>query len=639
MVVDFMDVECYNKKVYADYGKRIGLCDCGRDVPIMSNYTQRIEDHYWNNVAAVRRATKSQLRAVRTGDSESELPAIIEQFRIDHTCSARRYLMNFFQNHGRLIDVLDQFSYTHKGKVYLFQRATGEHARMLDADERDTYIRLICAVAAENTGTEEKDWRPLARKAMLWNKQPEQLSKEEVFRLGHGLRMTLQEVDDFILRVLDNDGLSYARSEDVIEAFCFLHEPANDPTTAASLKAQYKKATKNIEKQEPVQKAEGFTVAMEMSLQSRIRRWENQEVNVQDTFLQWLIGRAPWMDLPSQSAKGIYCRLAQLAYNWTVDPLQIPDEANFSNAVLDYCLQGECTFIEPHMAYRMTEQILNNASVEFDNLRKRQNNQIWRYLTVDQKGNTTAVAIGNRIPQLLLGEEPVTKADVLFMIWYIGDLCWTESSISGQVIYDRTADFWSVSEKLLDEANLPDFYAPHMLERCFLKAICTRNEIGEYPFEIYEGMCEFVLPEKQERKRSKQGSRMELSRAELEKEAMQAFLEEKIDFGGIARKLAEHFRQWGEEKGKYLFDKEGIAYLPDPRIVISFSDPQMSEIFDMDCPAYKQEEAAKKRFVFVFGLSLYLKQEMETLGVRCDFRTNYQKYTSLTVLRWEENGH
>lgn len=602
----------------------------------MSNYTQYIEDHYWNNMATVRQSTKERLLTIRTSDAESELPVIIEQFRSDHTCSARRYLMNYFQNRSTVIEALDQFSYVHEDKSYLFSRVSNDRARTLDSDERDAYIRLICAIAAENSGMTEKEWRPLARKAMLWNKQPEMLTREEAFRLGHGLHFSLQEMDEFLLRVSDNDGLSYARSEDVIEAFCFLYGPANNPQTALQLKEQYKNAVQNIEKKKVVQKQKGFTVAMEASLQSCIRKWQEREADVQQEFLQWLIGQSPYLDIPSQSAKRVYCRLAQLAYEWTLDLTQIPEESAFSCAILDFCLQEECSSVGENMAYRMTELILSTAAVEFDNLRKRQTNQIWRYLTVDQKGSTTAIAIGNRIPQLLLGRETVTKADVLFMLWYIGDLCWTESGTSGQIAYDRTVDFWSVSEKLLEAANLPDFYAPHMLERCFLRAICAKSEAGEYPFEVYEGMCEYVLPEKQERKRNKQGSRIEKSRAQMEKEAVQAFTEERICFKGLEQQLVEHFRKHGEEKGKYCFTKEGISYLPDPRVITPFTDADLAGMFDLGRTNYMQAEIAELRFRFVFGLGLYLQQEAETFGIHCEFRTNYQKNATLTILRWEQ---
>lgn len=602
----------------------------------MVNYTQYIEDHYWSNVSSVQQQTKDQLRSIQILDATLEIPAALEQFKQDHTCSARRYLMLYFQRHATsVIDALDQFSYIHRDTVYLFHRVSNQQSQFLDPEERDAYIKLICEIAAENSGEEEAQWRPLIRKAMLWHKQPDLLTKEEAFRIGHGLRFTLEEMDAFLLRVLDNDGLSYTRSEDVIEAFCFLHQPANNCRIAQQLKKIYRKKTDSMQKQYSEPRPEGFTVSIEASLQSRIKQWETQENDVAAAFMQWLLSRAPYLDLPSRSAQRIYCRLAELAYQLTIDANRNTEESTFSQLLLTTCQQSGNPVIDENTAYRLSDKLLNTAALEFDNARKRQPNQVWRYLTVDPKGRATAVAAGARIPLLLTGTEAVTKADLLFMIWYIGDLCWIESNVTGQMIYDRTADFWSVSEHLLEQANLPGFYAPHMLERCFLKAICTPHNTEEYPFEVYEGMCEYVLPEKQERKRAKQGHRIAKTRAQLEREALTAYAEERLCFEGLAEPLFSHFKDHGIELGKYLFTEEGISYLPDPCVIIKFPEERTKERFRMDTDCYTWEDAAQERFHFVFGLSLFLQQRAEELGIRCRFRTNYQRKVSLTVLQWE----
>lgn len=603
----------------------------------MSNYTQYIEDHYWSNTVSMQRETKAMLQSMPINDAQTELPMAIEQFWIDYTCSARRYLMNYFQRHATaILPNLGQFSYTHRGKVYLFQMVESDSARTLEAEERDTYIKLICEIAADNSGDTEKDWRPLVRKAMLWNKQLELLTKEEAFRIGHGLRFTVEEMDDFLLRVLDNDGLSYTRSEDVIEAFCFLYEPANDWRVAEKLKAEYHAVANKIAKQPTRLRSDGFTVKVERSLQSCVERWQAKGEDVTGEFKQWLLERAPYLDVPSRSAWYVYCRLAELAYRFTLNPELIIDESAFSDTLIQACSQADDDVPDEHLAYQMTAAILNTAALEFDNARKRQPNQVWRYLTVDTKGRMTAVAIGTRIPQLLLGIEPVAKADILFMIWYIGDLCWTESTKSGRVVFDRTADFWTVSETLLEKAHLPGFYAPHMLERCFLKAICTQSGEEAYPFEVYEGMCEFVLPDKQVRNRSKQGSRVEISRAQLEKETQEAYAADRIYFEGLAEPLFAHFMEHGAEKGKYVFAPEGVSYLPDPRIAVTFPEQTTGKRFDLTAETYMGPDTVQERFRFVYGLALCLQEHALECGIRCDFRTNYQKNVSLTILQWEE---
>lgn len=605
----------------------------------MGNYTQHIEDHYWGLVTLMQQNTKNQLHNIHINDAKVEISAAIEQFRIDYTCSARRYLMNYFQRRSSsVVSELGQYAYVHNGSVYMFNMVTDENVQELHPDERDEYIRLICEVSAKNSGDDEREWRPLIRKAMLWNKRLELLTKEEAFRIGHGLKFSLEEMDSFLLRVLDNDGLSYANAEDVIEAFCFLYEPANNHHIADNIKRKYHARSKNIPKVSLPSKPEQFTVAVEVSLQSMLERWTRSENDVIAQFIEWLLQKAPYMDVNSRSAHQVYCRLALMAYELTTEPQSLLNENDFSQNVIDTCSKCAPLPLADSLSYKMSESILRAASLEFDNLRKRQPNQIWRYVTVDQKGQTTAVAIGNRIPKLLLGEEGVTKADILFMLWYIGDLYWIESgpAVTGAVIYERVASFWSTAEKLLDMARLPGFYAPHMLERCFLKAICTHNNTNEYPFEVYEGMCEFVLPAKQERTRSKQGKRVEKSRALMEKEVMEAYASNQIDFERIETRLFEHLKKYGAEKGKYSFSSDGISYLPNPEVVIGYPDEETGKRFDLTNPGYAQSGVAEERFRFVYGLSLYLQDRAKDIGIRCEFRTNYQKNVTLTILCWDQ---
>ena len=604
----------------------------------MSDYTQHIEDRYWDYINFVQHETQNVMRTFSTQDSDVVLSEAIDRFKSEYTCSARRFLMNYFQRQATsVIPQLGQYSFVFHGNVYLFSIVTDDIVRNLDTVERDTYIKLTCEIAAQNSGDNEKEWRPLARKVMLWNKKLELLSKEEAFRLGHGLRFSLDEMNDFLLRVMDNEDLSYAKSSDVIEAFCFLYPPANDYRIANHLKQEYAKRSHGIPKHNITDKPEPFTHMVEISLQTQIQHWIQGKEDVCEAFLSWMLLRAPFMDLPSHRAYTIYCRLASFAYETTLNTHWLLDEIALSEQVLQYCAQNRAYTITPDIAYRISDKILSNAAVEFDNVRKRNPTNVWRYITVTKEGRATAIAIGKRIPHLLLGDEFVTKADVLFMLWYICDLYWLESgeSVSRQTVFDRVSNFWSAAEALLEMAHLPCFYAPHMMERCFLQAICTRNSNEESPFEIYEGLCEFVLPEKRHRIRQKQGFRSEKSRATLEKEVMEAYIRDEIDFEGVEVLLEGHVLAHGREKPKYSFTAQGIACLPNPEIIIRYPMHKTGARFDADSESYSESDTMEERFRFIYGLSLFLIDAVRYHGITCDFRTNYQKNVSLTIIRWD----
>lgn len=603
----------------------------------MYGYTQHIENHYWGYLKQVNHKTIQQLQTVAINDSEAEIDAAIERFRLDYTCSARRYLMSFFQQHAAaVLPQMKQYTYIWNGNVFLFSTVCDSVVHNLEPEERDQYIQLICEISAANSGDTVKQWRPLIRKAMLWNKRMELIGKQEAFQIGHGLKFSLEEMNNFLLRVLDNEDLSYSRAEDVIEAFCFLYEPANNWHTANALKATYAARSANITYQVLGDKPADFTVKLETSLKSRIRHWQENGRDVLEQFMEWLLLRAPYMDLPSYSATQIYRQLAAFAYEITEGQRTIVEERDLVPQLLDYCQPSEPVQYANDTAFNIASSILATASLEFDNLRKRQPEQVWRYLTVNRKGEPTAVAIGERIPDLLLGRLSVTKADLLFLLWYISDLCWLENGAEaeGRVIADRIADYWTMAEELLEAARLPAFYAPHMLERCFLKAICSVQRTAENPFEIYEGMCEFVLPEKQVRNRSRQGARSDKSRAILEKEVLEEYASGNVDFEGVERRLAEHLLVMGAERRKYVFSREGISYLPNPEIIISYPNSKTGMRFDQSAPEYTQQQNLEERFRYVYGLSLYLIEMAARIGITCEFRTNYQKNVSLTILKW-----
>lgn len=118
----------------------------------MGNYTQHIEDHYWSLVASMQKNTKLQIQNIRISDALVEIPAALEQFRIDYTCSARRYLMNYFQRHASsVLPSLEQYSYVYEGNVYMFNAVTDKNVQTLDADERDEYIRLTPSMVPRDT--------------------------------------------------------------------------------------------------------------------------------------------------------------------------------------------------------------------------------------------------------------------------------------------------------------------------------------------------------------------------------------------------------------------------------------------------------------------------------------------------------
>lgn len=641
----------------------------------MPEYTQNIIDNYWDTLDRTAFEAKNEIENMDEDASPEDWKEQLQKIGKEYTCSARFFLMSYlFENADSISDDSKSYTYSYRGKDYIFHQVSAEYAQQLPDEERNTYIKLLTLIAADNHNDPVNIWKPLMWKAMLRNKKLELLTCQEGYQIAHGLKFNLQQAEAFLLRVLDNDAFCYTRSEDIIEAFCFLYSPANNWHTAQTLKERYHQKTDQIPKKDIDLKPDDFTKNISITLSDRIHEWEKEaDMDILDLFMNWLIDQAPILDIPSRSAYKIYRRLTAYAYEITLflsdyisnssvsDDMNIMEAYRVSRSINDNIYDNDfADEIEQHCfnetydlkeedVYKVASTLLNFASVEFDNLRRKTSDQTWRYLTVDNNGQITAKAIGSRIPALLTGTEAVTKADLLFMLWYTCDLFWTWSIYkedSDVVLFDRISGFYYVAEELLKKALLPIFYVPHMLERSFLNAICTEELANESPFEIYEGMCEFVLPEKKERKRIKTADTAvtKKSRARLEKTAEDLYNAGLLKFDGLEDPMAEHFLEHAAEKGQYLFTPEGIYYLdpkaavqnPNMTIAIPYPDPSTGNRFDMKRKDYKDEKVMEERFQFLYGLSLYLMDNATAEYYRSDFRTNYRKNATLSVIKWEK---
>lgn len=644
----------------------------------MGEYTRKVEKSYEdfeNNIADITDYIIENINENTSRKLWKEQFLLMEK---EFTCSSRFFLMQYLyekankmSQRNQVVNRYDSFDSTkmytifYDNKKYQFHAVSAEQAWFLSVEERNQYIQLLTKMAADCHGDQNSMWKPLFWKAMLRKKKMEMLSRQEGFQIAHGLKFGLGKAEEFLLRVLDNDGFCYTRSEDIIEAFCFLYEPANNWHIAQELKSRYNRETKNISKREIILKPDDFTRGMAFSLLEFIKEWnESKENDTIEQFMDWLISLAPMLDIPSRSAYQIYGRLANIAYKLTSEQMISVEEdvtntyhiqnirnneqyieEDFEKRIREYCLQDGFEQIEMD-EYKMASVLLRYAETSFDNIRRRKPDQIWRYLTVDDKGRLTAISIGRRIPYLLSGKEAVTKADLLFLLWYVCEIFWDSGSNEREIsLYERIIGFWELAKILLNSAMLPRFYVPHILERAFLNAICTEAFIEESPFEIYEGMCEFILPGKKSRNRRKNVDTQmsKQSRAKLEHLVEQRYCEEQLIFEGMEDALSKHILEYGEKDGKYLFTQEGVYYFllkeaiqnPDLPVTIPYPQDVTGYRFDKNRKDYYNVVIMEERFQFLYGLSLYLTEHVLT-NYQCKFRVNYQKNASLSITKMEK---
>ncbi len=138
----------------------------------------------------------------------------------------------------------DGFEYTGDGIHYTFADISADHAAAMSSEESSRYERVLNDIALRyerdveysryltakawhtpETYEAELEKQHGASKAKRLARQmyKTRLTRQEALDLGHALGFTLDEMQQFLLRVFDTDDcLRYTRADDMIEAYCFL---------------------------------------------------------------------------------------------------------------------------------------------------------------------------------------------------------------------------------------------------------------------------------------------------------------------------------------------------------------------------------------------------------------------------------
>lgn len=457
----------------------------------------------------------------------------------EYTLSSRFALMRIFQ--GQAVDAREierdnstgfeiKFS---DGSVGVFKDISIEHAAIMEQDELDLYEKLMMDRAARQSGADYKSDLKLVQKALQnHQKKTTLLTKEEAMSLGHIIGLTLKEMEWFLLRVFNVDGgFRFNSSEDLIDAYVFLRaENLKTGSSAAELKAIYNSKYGSLSKS-PHDENMDWTQDNSCSLSENVRNWSSDDCD--ERFMEWMGERAEHLDLPSATALRIYRKLAVYIYNLIKDDIEEgTSKAELNYSVHDYPNVDYVTYKDSSGIYH-TDFVLavrkareeQDISVLFENgkvsqkqcdlvahrlLKKNQAlaavtphpdwTKNWRDLFISEKGklspNGGINATRSRVSNILFGTEFIQKNDMLYLLWFITCLCWGYGSEDPD-IKTRLDDFIDVCINTLNDAGLPDFYPPHIMEQimmlCAVYAYsCEKWEKAE-PLIIYNEICESLI--------------------------------------------------------------------------------------------------------------------------------------------------
>lgn len=478
----------------------------------------------------------AEIENMKIGASLEKWTIKMQELKEACICMPRHFLMCWLAARSLGKDLFSEETYTREfeeftckleslDKEVSFERITQNSDLELSEDERDHYIVVLAHLAAQNEKDSITPWRDLFRKAFLWSeKDGKILKKEEGLKIAHALRMTYSETNFFLVRALENDGFEFSKADDILHVYCLLRGKSLGDYTR--LKEQYEENTAEIKKRSMQKKPDNFTVYMmpedeevtaeckdTPSLTKKIRQWmqENEDADqaVDDTFMKWLVSQAPYLDLPSKTACSLYRKLAAYVYakSGTEKKYVKRDETEFydpfSTEELTGALEGLSTICSMTSSYSMEEEdydkfvkkLLDKMNEMTEQVYRKHKDRLARYLYVDEKGRIKSKVITDRIPELLKGNIQVEKADMLFMVWLVCIMFWDKSEEG--TLSQKIWGFIDNADAVLEEAHLPQFYAPHILERTFILSFCLiglesdDDEImygGLTPIQIYEAL-------------------------------------------------------------------------------------------------------------------------------------------------------
>lgn len=466
----------------------------------------------------------------------------------DYSFSSRFALMRILLSRSGQGPAADSFEVSVQGHRHHFTDISLEHAKSMRPAETLSYLSVLQDMAdlqADNDPALSKaiiykawldeedanalseyllpeevlaDPKALKKARAAYRKENKTLyknliSRSEALLLGHVLNLTLEEMQWYMLRVLNTgDAFRLNQSEDVIEVYGFMTGASQHHVQL--LKEQYGKRSSHIAKADNPERSRQWTRQLSDGLAEKVGQWRYHPGTMDSAFLDWMVAQAPGLDLPSHTARRVYRNLAVFAYDLIIGRQLIPDEIDYQDALLDVCGEPDESgavrrylyqnnIVSPACCKQLADALLlenkiQSASIQADNTKA------WHILAVRDNGEITSagglVNIGRtRVADILAGTVQPEKGDMLYLLWFVSNLIWQgNNEPDTQMLCARVLDFMDVSREVLALALLPEFYPPHLMEQSMLLSIIYSGHHGEDPSVVYEYTL-YILTRQRER--------------------------------------------------------------------------------------------------------------------------------------------
>ncbi len=468
-------------------------------------------------------------------------------------CSRANELPFFHPAETDIPDAAAGFTLFVGEKKYQFRDISMEHAENLTPQEHLEYISCLMDIASRQADSDpEKNLEIISRawhdvdsaNALAESQLPEsitsdrkllkstltdiakankakykdRISREEALLLGHILDFSLEEMQWYLLRVLDvADGFRFNFSGDLIEAYGFLTKASWQ--RVRRLHEKYEQLSAGIKKADGSDRADNLTKNIADTLPGRVEKWEEHPTTQDDQFMDWMLAQAPGLDVPSRTALRIYRNLAAYAYDLTDDTETAPSDLEFSERIRSIYeaseesgavrrLLYENGTLSPRCCKTVADRLLLENKIQCESIQA-DNTKAWHIITQRKDGSLSAAggivnSSRSRVADILSGKIQVEKGDMLYLFWFLVNRVWMHAAIpTDEVRCYRLMDFLDLSRSLLEEAMLPTFYPPHILEQSMLLSIACGGKLEEEDSSVvYEYMLHALVDSRNRKKAS-----------------------------------------------------------------------------------------------------------------------------------------
>ena len=437
--------------------------------------------------------------------------AVLKKTVVDFSYSSRFMLMRLLQARAGSDG---GFEYVGEGILCSFTDISADHASSMSAEESEAYERVLADIALRYEQDAEysrhlitKAWHTpesyekklektagaAKAKRLAEEMYRTRLTRQEAFDLGHVLGFTLNEMQQFLLRVFDTgECMRFTRSEDIIEAYAFL--TGADLETAERLKTEYGKRSAGIKKDLSV-RTEGWTALAPAVLGSGAAEWMHHPDDRDERFMAWLLKNAPHLDIPSRSAQTLYRNLLAFVCRFSDDTYMGEDSSDLSQLMklIDDEPSEQARELIPDDRMLLDKKFSDTLLGTVVECRNR---YLGSFAVSANKNMELSSADATKdfkehVYNILLGRDEVEKSDMLYLLWIASGLCWCFEAADENLTFEHLCDFQRVCEEFLRAANLPELYYPHIMETSIFLSIVSST--AEYdPSETYAMLCEEI---------------------------------------------------------------------------------------------------------------------------------------------------